>query len=296
MVDQINQTEISMMYFYKVTILGVGLIGASLALALKKYHLAKTVVGYGRTQGNLIQAQERAIIDSFALDPAEACDNADLIVFATPVGAFIDIAKRIQPVFKSDVIVTDVGSVKGNLVRDMERVLSPNGLFVGGHPIAGSDRSGIDTASAELFEQAKCIITPTHDTDKSALEKIIAIWRAVGCLVTLIDPDEHDRIYGAVSHLAHVLAYELINTVDDINSTYLTFSGQGLKDTTRIASSRPELWRDICIHNRRNLLAYLEAYQKNLDKVSRHLREDDRESLLMDFQRARTLRENLGQD
>jgi prephenate dehydrogenase len=288
--------EIPGIYFHKVTILGVGLIGASLALALKRYHLAKTVIGYGRTQGNLIRAQERAIIDSFALDPAEACDNADLIVFAMPVGAFIDIAKRVRSVFKSDTIVTDVGSVKGNLVRDMERVLSSHGLFVGGHPIAGSDRSGIDTASAELFEQAKCIITPTHGTDKRALEKIIAMWRAVGCLVTLIDPDEHDRIYGAVSHLPHILAYELINTVDDINSTYLTFSGQGLRDTTRIASSHPELWRDICEHNRENLIAYLEAYQKNLDRVSRCLREHDGESLLMDFQRARRMRETLGQD
>lgn len=284
------------MYFQNVTILGVGLIGASLALALKQYGLSKTVVGYGRTQGNLIRAQEQGIIDSFESDPAKACNNADLIIFATPVGVFIDIAKRISPVLQQNAIVMDVGSVKGGLVRDMERLLSPRGFFVGGHPIAGSDRSGIDAASAQLFEQARCILTPTHDTDRDALEKIIAMWRTVGSLVTLMEPEEHDRIYAAVSHLPHLLAYELVNTVEDINSSYLTFSGQGFKDTTRIASSQPELWRDICRHNRENLLAYLEAYKKNLDRVSHYLRDDDSEALLLDFHRARTLRESIGQD
>lgn len=284
------------MYFHKVTILGVGLMGASLALALKKYDLAKTVVGCGRTRRNLIRAQEQTMIDAFEVDPAKACDNADLVVFATPVGVFLDIAKQISPVLKKNVIVTDVGSVKGSLVPDMERLLSPNGFFIGGHPITGSDRSGIDTASAELFKGAQCIITPTQNTDKNALEGIISMWRAIGCLVKLMEPEEHDRVYAAVSHLPHLLAYELMNTVADINGFYLTFSGQGFKDTTRIASSHPELWRDICMQNRENLLAYIEVYKKNLDKVTDYLRDKDNESLLRDFERARTLRENVGQD
>ena len=284
------------MYFHKVTILGVGLIGASLALALKKYGLCNTIIGYGRTQGNLIRAQEKTIIDSFELDPAKACDDSDLIVFATPVGIFVDIAKQISHVLKRNAIVTDVGSVKGNLVREMEGLLSPQVFFVGGHPIAGSARSGIDTASAQIFTKAQCIITPTHNTDRKALETIVTMWRTLGCLITLIEPEEHDRIYAAVSHLPHLLAYEIVNTVADINSLYLTFSGQGFKDTTRIASSHPELWRDICMHNRDNLLAYIEIYKKNLDRVSRYLRTADAESLNRDFQRARTLRESIGQD
>jgi prephenate dehydrogenase len=284
------------MYFHKATILGVGFIGASLALALKKYGLCDTIIGYGRTQANLMRAQEKTIIDSFELDPAKACDDSDLIVFATPVGVFIDIAKQISYVLKRNAIVTDVGSVKGNLVREMEGLLSPQGFFVGGHPIAGSDRSGIDTASAQIFTKAPCIITPTHNTDRNALETIIAMWRTLGCLVTLVEPEEHDRIYAAVSHLPHLLAYEIVNTVADINSLYLTFSGQGFKDTTRIASSHPELWRDICMHNRDNLLAYIEIYKKNLDRVSRYLSTDDAESLNRDFERARTLRESIGQD
>jgi prephenate dehydrogenase len=284
------------MFFHKVTILGVGLIGASLALALKKYAFAGTVVGYGRTQGNLIRAQERSIIDSFELDAVKACDDADLVVFATPVGVFIEIARQIAPALKKDVIVTDVGSVKGSLVSEMERLLSPHGLFIGGHPIAGSDRSGIDTASEDLFKRAQCIVTPTQNSDKHALEKIVSMWREIGCSVVTMESDEHDRIYAAVSHLPHLLAFELMNTVDDINGSYLVFSGQGFKDITRIASSHPELWRDICMQNRENLIAYIQVLKNNLDRVADYLREDNRESLLRDFQRARTLREQIGQD
>lgn len=270
------------------------MIGASVSLALKKNGLAHTIVGYGRTPENLIRAQERAIIDSFTLDPLTACDNADLIVFSTPVGVFLDIAKQITRVLKENAIVTDVGSVKGKLVRDMEAILSPRGLFVGGHPIAGSDRSGIDTASAHLFKGAQCIITPTQTSDKNALDEIISLWRGFGSTVTLMEPDEHDRIYAAVSHFPHLLAYELINTVADIDGSYLTFSGQGFKDTTRIASSQPELWRDICRHNRENLLACIEVFKKNLERARHFLGEDDHESLLRDFQRARILRERIG--
>ncbi len=284
------------MFFRNVTILGVGLIGGSLALALKRKGLAGNIVGYGRTLGNLSRAQERGIIDSFECDAAKACENAGLIVFATPVGAFVEVARAIAPALREKVIITDVGSVKGDLVGDMERLLAPRGLFVGAHPIAGSDRSGIDSASAHLFEQTRCVVTPTPATDSEALDEIVALWRTIGAVVTIVDPGEHDRIYAAVSHLPHLLAFELVNVVEDINSSYLTFAGQGFKDVTRIASSQPELWRDICRYNRQNLLAYLTVLKKNLDRVSRYLEQDDSKSLLMDFERARALRESVGPD
>lgn len=284
------------MHLDKVAILGVGLIGASFALALRKYGLSEEIVGYGRKEENLRKAKERKIIDSFELDPAKACHDADLVVFATPVGIFIEIAKKIFHSLKKDTIVTDVGSVKGKLVHDME-ALMPDGVFyIGGHPIAGSDRSGIDTAAAEIFAETKCIITPTQRTHRNALAKVIAVWEAFGSVITLIDPDEHDRVYAAVSHLPHILAYELVNTVADIDSSYLRFSGQGFSDTTRIASSHPELWRDICIYNRDNLLAYLDILRKNLDRVSQYLRASDAASLERDFHRARSLREGIGQN
>lgn len=283
------------MYFDKVAILGVGLIGASVGLALKKYGCAGKIMGYGRTKENLARAREKSIIDSFYLNPAEACDQADLIVFATPVGVFTEIAGEIAPVLKEGTLVTDVGSVKGNLVRDMERLLSPRGSFIGAHPIAGSDRSGIDSASAALFDKALCIVTPTPTTDKTALDKVISLWRSFGSMVTLIDPLEHDKIYGAVSHLPHLLAYELMNTVAEIDKSYLFFSGQGFKDTTRIAGSQPELWRDICIFNRDNIRAYVEIFKNNLDRVSLYLKNDDGEALLRNFRDAQALRERIGQ-
>ena len=284
------------MYFDKVTILGVGLIGASFALALKKHNLCREITGYGRSEQNLRKAKDKKIIDSFEPDPAEACNGADLVVFATPVGIFSGISEKIRSTLKKDAVVTDVGSVKGKLVRDMEKLMPPGVFFVGGHPIAGSDRSGIDTAAAEIFYGAKCIITPTENTDKDALEKVTALWKTFGSAIRLLDPDEHDRIYAAVSHLPHLIAYEIVNTVSDINESYLAFSGQGFMDTTRIASSRPELWRDIFILNKDNLLESIEIFKNNLDRVSQYLRAYDSESLERDFKRARTLREGIGQN
>ena len=284
------------MHFEKVTILGVGLMGASFALALKQFGLSNEVVGCGRTIENLRRAKEKKIIDSFESDPAEACRDADLIVFAMPVGFFIDTAKKIGPALKKGAIVTDVGSVKGNLVREMELLMPGGVFFVGGHPIAGSDRSGIDPASAEIFRNAKCIITLTDKTDKNAFEKVAAVWEAFGSTVKLMDPHEHDRVYAAVSHLPHLLAYEIVNTVADIDASYLSFCGSGFLDTTRIASSPPEVWSDICLLNSNNLIEYLELLKRNLDRVSQYLRAYDSESLEKDFQRARTLREGIGQN
>jgi prephenate dehydrogenase len=284
------------MIFNKVTIIGVGLIGGSFALALKKNRLCNKVIGYGRSLQKLQRAKENAIIDSFELDPAKACDGSDLILFATPVGSFIDIAKRIHSSLNKGAIVSDVGSVKGKLVRDMEALMPEGVYFVGGHPIAGSNYSGIDKTAADIFNSAKCIITPTEKTDKNALGIIIDIWENLGSIVKLINPDEHDRIYASVSHLPHLIAYLIVNTVADIDSSYLNFSGQGFMDTTRIASSSPELWRDICILNKDNLLESIEIFKNNLDRVSQYLKVLDSESLERDFKKARTLREGIGQN
>jgi prephenate dehydrogenase len=282
-------------FFKRTTILGIGLIGASFALALKKNGLCNEVIGYGRTEENLRKAKNKEIIDTFDLDPAAACRGSDLIVFATPVGSFVDIANRIKSELHGGVIVTDVGSVKGNLVRNMEKLMPEGAFFVGGHPIAGSNLSGINAAEPDIFKDAKCIITPTEHTGKNALETVTAVWKNIGSRVTLINPDEHDRIYALVSHLPHLIAYEIMHTVADIDSSFLDFSGQGFIDTTRIASSSPELWRDICLLNKDNLLKSLEIFKKNLDRVSQYLRVHDSESLKKDFQKAQTLREGIEQ-
>jgi prephenate dehydrogenase len=284
------------LFFNRVTILGVGLIGSSFALALKKNGLCNEVIGYGRGEKNLQKAKEKTIIDAFELDPVKSCVGSDLVLFATPVGSFVDIAKKIRTSLNRGAIVSDVGSVKGKLVRDMEALMPEGVYFIGGHPIAGSNRSGIDTAAADIFKGAKCIITPTENTDKDALEKVIALWKNLGSFVKLINPDEHDRIYASVSHLPHLIAYLIVNTIADIDSSYLNFSGQGFMDTTRIASSSPELWRDICLFNKDNLLESIEIFKNNLDRVSQYLRVYDSESLERDFKKAQTLREGIGQN
>jgi prephenate dehydrogenase len=288
--------EKKIMHFNKITILGVGLIGASFALAMKKYGLCNEIIGCGRREGNLQRAKEKGIIDDYHIDPSEACHGSDLVLFASPVGSFLDIIKKIRSSLKNGSIVTDVGSVKGGLVFDMEAFMPENVWFVGCHPITGSNRSGIDTATADLFHRAKCVITPTEKTDKNALEKVIALWKTFGSVIELINPHEHDRIYAFVSHLPHLIAYAIMNTVADRDSSYLKFSGQGFMDTTRIASSSPELWRDICLLNKDNLLESLSIFKNNLERLSQHLRASDSESLEREFKRARILREGIGQN
>jgi prephenate dehydrogenase len=283
-------------FFKKVTIIGVGLVGASFALAMKKNNLCDKITGCGRNLDNLQRAKEKAVIDSFKVAPEEACVGSDFVLFATPVGSFVDIAKKIRNSLSIGTIVTDVGSVKGKLVRDMEALMPEGVFFVGGHPIAGSNHSGIDAASADIFRGAKCVITPTEKTNKTATEKVGSIWKTFGSVVKLINPDEHDRIYASVSHLPHLIAYLIVNTVADVDGSYLKFSGQGFMDTTRIASSSPEIWRDICILNKENILESIEIFKNNLDRVSQYLRANDSESLERDFKKARTLREGIGQN
>jgi prephenate dehydrogenase len=284
------------MHFHKVTVLGVGLIGASFALAMRKHGLCCEIAGHGRKEDNLIRAKEKGIIDSFDLDPSKACAGADLVLFAVPVGSFVDLLAKIKGALNKNAIVSDAGSVKGRLVRDMEALMPEGVHFVGAHPIAGSDRSGIDTAGADLFKGAQCIITPTEKTDREVLARITALWETFGSVIKIMNPDEHDRIYAAVSHLPHLIAYEIMNTVADMDVSYLAFSGRGFKDTTRIASSAPELWRDICLLNKDFILESIELFKRNLDRASQYLKDSDAESLESDFRKARTLREGIGQN
>jgi prephenate dehydrogenase len=280
--------------FNKITILGVGLLGASFALALKKNSLCNSITGYGRNRENLLKAKELDIINSFEQDPAAACENADLIMLSTPVGSFLDLVKVIAPSLKKGTILTDVGSVKGRLVREIEKILPKSVHYIGGHPIAGSDRSGIDSANSGLFRNAKCIITPTENSDPEALEKIQALWKSLGSDILNLNPEEHDRIYASVSHLPHVVAYAMVNTVADMDRSYLDFSGKGFMDATRIASSSEELWNDICLLNRDNLVEVIAVFQKNLERLEQYIKAGNSDSLKNEFRKARILREQIG--
>lgn len=281
------------LFFNKVTIIGVGLIGASFALALKEKGLCKTICGYGRTEENLRHAKDRGIIDDYSLDLKNACKDSDLILLATPVGVFKDIVKDMKDHLKKGALVTDVGSVKGRLVYDIEFLMPDGVYYIGSHPIAGSDKSGIDDARSDLFKNARCIITATDISDEPAKGKIILMWEAIGAKTELMDPFKHDEIYAVVSHFPHVVAYAIVNTVGDIDSKYIAYAGKGFKDTTRIALSSPELWRDISIFNKENLIKLIDIFKKNLDKMESLLLADNASGVEEEFLRAQALRKKL---
>jgi prephenate dehydrogenase len=280
--------------FRKATIFGIGLLGASFATALKKYSPGIFITGSGRSLENLQRALEKNIIDSFDTDPVSACRDSDLLMLATPVGSFLDLTKAIAPVLKKGAVLTDVGSVKGRLVREIEKLMPEGVHYIGSHPIAGSDRSGLDAANPDLFQGSKCIITPTENSSTAALEKIKSLWSGLGSRILILTPEEHDRIYASVSHLPHLVAYALVNTVSDMDASYISFSGKGFIDATRIACSSEELWNDICLLNRENLVEALGLFRMNLDRLARCLESGDADSLKSEFRKARTLRENLG--
>ncbi len=279
--------------FRQVTIIGVGLIGASFALALKEKGLSQNVCGYGRREENLRNAKERKIIDRYEADIREACENSDLILLATPPGAFKGVIEKIRGIVKTGGIVTDVGSVKGRLVGELEALMPQRRFYVGSHPIAGSDRSGIDNARADLFKGARCIITPTDRTDREARDKVSLLWQLLGAVVEVMDPLLHDEIYATVSHLPHIIAYTLVNTVENISPDHLGYAGQGFKDATRIALSAPALWRDISLLNRENLLEDISVFRENLERVRRCLEDGDAKGLEKAFEEAQRFRMRL---
>ncbi|MBI5848756.1 MAG: prephenate dehydrogenase/arogenate dehydrogenase family protein [Nitrospirae bacterium] len=284
------------MVFPKTAVLGVGLLGASFSLAVKKQNISGHVFGYGRSRGNLERARNMGIIDVISSDPASACSDADLILLAAPTGSFIELVKQAAPSFKKGAIVTDVGSVKGDLVSELERLMPPDVHFIGSHPIAGSDRSGIDFAHADLFRDALCIVTPTEQSDPAALKKVTALWTGLGSKILSMGPAEHDRVYAAVSHLPHLIAYTMVNTVSDIDASYLSYCGQGFRDMTRIAASSPDIWSDISLLNRQNLIEMIAVFRNNLSRLETHLNTGDAGSLRREFARASEARENIGQD
>lgn len=280
-------------FFDKIAVLGIGLLGASFALAAKKHGLCKEISGFGRNEDNLIKAKERGIIDSYSLNASESCIDADFVLVATPVGVSENTVNSIKNSLKKGTLVTDVGSVKGAIVTAIE-ALMPEGIFyVGSHPIAGSERSGIDDAKAELFNNALCIITPTDKSNPAATASIKSIWEKIGARIDTMNPYFHDEIYAAVSHLPHIVAYALVNAINDINPNYIEYSGQGFKDTTRIAMSSSEMWRDIAVENRGNLIKFMDVFRENFDKIERLLKNKDGSGLEKEFLKAKHLREKL---
>ncbi|MBL8498317.1 prephenate dehydrogenase/arogenate dehydrogenase family protein [Nitrosomonas sp. JL21] len=285
------------MPFNKVVIIGVGLIGGSFAAALRRTGQAQRIVGVGRSQRNMEHALARQIIDEIASDIASAVHNADLIFLAMPVGQTDDVMMRLAPHVQANTIITDAGSTKQDVIAAARAHLSLQNRhhFVPGHPIAGAEHSGVQAARADLYQNRHVILTPLPETSLESVEHIRQLWQACGAQVSLMAADEHDRVLATTSHLPHVLAFTLMNHLKHGNHAaddLLRFAGSGFRDFTRIASSSPEMWRDICLANRDALLTQIEAYQAELHALAEILRNNDDEALERAFSQARALRED----
>ncbi|MBI5150167.1 MAG: prephenate dehydrogenase/arogenate dehydrogenase family protein [Candidatus Omnitrophica bacterium] len=276
--------------FRQVTIIGVGLMGGSLGLALKKRGLAQEVVGVSHRQESLDKAINAQAIDSGSLDLQKGIANAELVVLATPVQTIIQHIALINAHLRRGCLVTDLGSAKEEIVLRAENTLSAPGLFVGSHPLAGSEKTGAENASADLFENTRCIMTPTEKTSPVAKEKIRFLWTKLGAQVEFLSPEDHDKILAQVSHLPHLLAYALM---ESIPGESLGYALQGLKDSTRIAASSPQMWNDICLANSKNVLQALDALVKQLAFLRKTISQRDQKNLVQFFSRAKEKRDSI---
>jgi len=286
-----------MVHFNKVAIIGVGLIGGSLARVLKSKGLAASITGAGRSSSTLEQAFALGVIDRTATDLTSAVQGADLVVLATPVGTFGTIAREIGPRLKQGAILTDVGSVKGSLIKIIEDALAPGSHYVPAHPIAGREKSGVAESTAALFEGRRCILTPTAKTDPGALGAVRDMWIAAGAEVDIMDAELHDSVFAAVSHLPHVAAFAMMCAVSELKTDtedYIQFSGAGFRDFTRIAASSPEMWRDICLMNRSNLIPMIDRYLSSLNRFKQAIGAGDARQLEQQLKSASDARKRLG--
>jgi len=283
--------------FQQMTILGVGLIGASLAQACRQRKVTKKIIGFGRNAGNLKKAQEKNVIDSGSTDLKTAVAGSDLIVLCTPVGILAERVREMIPFLQNGCLITDAGSVKGPLVEEIDALLPDSIDFVGAHPIAGGEQSGLEASSVDLLTGAKCIITPTANTRTGALQRVTEFWTEVGMETLTMDAHEHDMVFGALSHLPHVVAYALMNTVANVKTAsyrdILSLSGGGLKDITRIASSDPVMWRDICLKNKLPIVKLINQFQNSLENIKTLIEQDQADALKETFADAKGHRGKL---
>ena len=280
----------------KVSIIGVGMIGSSLALALKRAGVVGHVVGCGRNQTNLEKGIELGVIDSYQLSIADAVEAADTVVVAVPLGAMESVFQKISNGITDEMVITDVGSAKASVVKIAEACLGARiGQFVPGHPIAGAEKSGVEAGLADLYQDRRVILTPLDSTDPAAIARIEQMWLSCGARIDTLGVDHHDKVLAATSHLPHMLAYSLVNYLSNLNDhdEIFNYAAGGFRDFTRIASSDPVMWRDVCISNGDALLSFIEGFKNELDQVSNAIRDQDGERLLQLFGKAKSERDLL---
>jgi prephenate dehydrogenase len=282
--------------FKKITIIGVGLIGGSLGLALKKKNPKYKITGIDKLE-IIEKAIARGAIDEGTINLENGIKEADIIIIATPVKTILDLLPRINPFIKKGCIVTDTGSTKGQIVETADKILSKDVYFIGGHPIAGSEKYGIDSADPHLFQDKTYILTPTNDTNLLALKKIFLLIKIINAKRLILDPLEHDRIVGAVSHLPQIMAVSLTNMIGELgqqenNNNYFKAIGEGFKDMTRIASSPYQMWEDICETNQENILEMIQEFRNYLRIIEDKLKNNPG-NLKEEFQKAQILRKSI---
>jgi cyclohexadieny/prephenate dehydrogenase len=289
--------------FPRLALIGFGLIGGSIARAARAQGLAREIVTTARSAKTRVRVLELGVVDRVADGNAEAVKDADLVILCIPVGACGPVAAEIAPHLKPGAIVSDVGSVKGAVVRDMAPHLRGNVHFIPAHPVAGTEHSGPDSGFPELFIDRWCILTPTEGADPDAVEKLRAFWAGLGAKVEIMTPDHHDMVLAITSHLPHLIAYTIVGTADELEgvtqSEVLKFSAGGFRDFTRIAASDPTMWRDVFLTNKDAVLEMLGTFNEDLSKLTRAIRRGDGEALFEHFSRTRAIRRGIveiGQD
>ena len=265
-------------FWEKVTLIGVGLLGGSLGLALRRRRLAKSVVGFVRRAESMREAAKAGAVTSATMDLEEAVRGADLIVFCTPIGQMRALAEDLLPAMGRGTVVTDVGSVKETVVSEVEPIIARAGRqFIGSHPMAGSEKTGVSASQEKLFQNAICVVTPTRKSNRRAIAKVEEMWKSVGCRVLKLSPGQHDELVSRSSHLPHLLAASLASFV--LNPSHpeaqALLCANGFRDSTRIASGSPEMWRDIAIANRGNLVRALDSFTGELRSLRRLLSTGD---------------------
>jgi cyclohexadieny/prephenate dehydrogenase len=283
--------------FDRVALIGLGLIGSSLSHAIRRGGLAKHIAGHARSERTRAKAVELRLVDSIHADPASAVKDADLVIICSPVGTYTEIGAAIRDSLKPGAILSDVGSVKQAVIRDLGPNVPDGVHFVPGHPIAGTEHSGPESGFATLFDGRWCILTPPPGTDAAATDKMIAFWRACGSQVEVMEAGHHDKTLAITSHLPHLIAYTIVGTVADLEdatqSEVIKFSASGFRDFTRIAASDPVMWRDVFLNNRDAVLEMLGRFAEDLTALQRAIRWGEGDKLEALFTRTRAIRRGI---
>lgn len=271
----------------KITIIGVGLIGGSIGLGIRRKGLACEIVGIGHHQSSINKAVRLKTIDWGTLDFKKGVEGADVVILATPILSIARLVRRIIPYLKDGCIITDVGSTKFRLTQQIEKLIPKKINFVGGHPMAGSEKRGVDRARRDLFEDSICILTKTKSTNPKSLKVIKDLWIALGAKVVTLSPKVHDRVVSEISHLPHMVIFSMLSSIDNRS---LRFASSGFYDATRIASSDAKIWKDIAISNKTEILRSISKFKKNLAILENAIRKEDSATLIRIFKRAKRKR------